>query len=79
MAHMTSAVIDSAILAVAQTSWRKVAMVIAKAAERLGPTLPAGDFGYEMIAQRVEALVKVGRLASQGELSRWRYSEVRLP
>jgi hypothetical protein len=75
---MNSAEIDEAVLAVAQTSWRKVAMIIVKAAERLGPALPAGDSVYEMIAQRVEALVKAGRLASQGELSRWRHSEVRL-
>ena len=54
-------------------------MVIVKAAERLGPALPEGDPGYEMIAQRLEALVQAGRLASQGELSRWRHSEVRLP
>jgi len=67
------------ILAVAQTSWRKVALIIAKAAERLGPGLPDGDEGYEMIAQRVETLAQAGRLVSQGELTRWRHSEVRLP
>ena len=76
---MNSSEIDSAILAVAQTSWRKVAIVIVKAAERLGPALPDGDLGYKMIAQRVEALVQAGQLASQGESSRWRHSEVRLP
>jgi hypothetical protein len=76
---MTSSQIDSAILAVAQTSWMKVAMIIVKAAERLGPALPDADPRYEMIAQRLEALVQAGRLTSQGELSRWRHSEVRLP
>jgi hypothetical protein len=76
---MTSSEIDSAIHSVAQASWRKVAVVVVKAAESLGPALPNGDPGYEMVAKRVEALVKAGRLASQGELSRWRHSEVRLP
>ena len=78
-AQMNSSEIDSAILAVAQTSWRKVGMVIVKASEQLGPALPDGDAGYKMIAQRVEALVQAGQLASQGESSRWRHSEVRLP
>jgi hypothetical protein len=76
---MTSPEIDSAILAVAKTSWRKVAMIIMQAAERLGPALPEGDPGYEMVAKRIQALVKAGRLTSQGKLSRWRHSEVRLP
>src|SRR5439155_18306137 len=57
-AQMNSSEIDSAILAVAQTSWRKVGMVIVKASEQLGPALPDGDAGYKMIAQRVEALVQ---------------------
>jgi hypothetical protein len=76
---MTSSEIDNAILAVAQASWRKVAMVIVKAAERLGPDLPVSDVGDGMIAERVEALVRAGRLISQGDISRWRHSEVRLP
>jgi hypothetical protein len=32
-----------------------------------------------MIAARIAALVAAGRLASQGDISRWRHSEVRLP
>ena len=76
---MISSEIDSVVFTVAQTSWRKVAMIIVEAAERLGPALPDGDPGYQIIAQRVEALVQAGRLVSQGELSRWRHSEVRLP
>ena len=31
------------------------------------------------LASRVSALCKAGRLESQGNLSKWRYSEVRLP
>ena len=76
---MTSPDIDSALLAVAEAHWRKVAMIILKTAERLGPDLPEGDAGYSMIAARIAALVAAGRLASQGDISRWRHSEVRLP
>jgi hypothetical protein len=76
---MPSTDIDNAILAVAQTSWRKVAMIIVKAAKTLGPDLPEGDVGDDMVAERIEALVRAGRLVSQGDISRWRHSEVRLP
>jgi hypothetical protein len=76
---MTFPEIDSAVLAVTEARWRKVVMIILKAAERLGPDLPEGDAGHSMIAARIAALVAAGRLASQGDISRWRHSEVRLP
>jgi len=56
--------IDGAIIAVAQVRWRKVAMIIAKAADELGTKLPDG---------------LDGRLVAQGEVGKWRNSEVRLP
>jgi hypothetical protein len=61
---MNSPEIDGAVLAVTQAHWGKVAMIIVKTAERLGPDLPEGDAGYSMIAARIAA---------------WRHSEVRLP
>jgi hypothetical protein len=76
---MTSPEIDSAVLAVTETHWKKVGMVIMKTAERLGAELPEGDAGYSMVAARIAALVAAGRLVSQGDISRWRHSEVRLP
>ena len=76
---VTASEIDNAVLAMSEAGWRKVAMIILKAAERLGPALPEGDPGYQMIAQRVEGLVIAGRLVSQGDISRWRHSEVSLP
>ena len=30
-------------------------------------------------AERIEALVREGRLIAQGDITKWRYSEVRLP
>lgn len=76
---MTAQEIDSVVLAVSEPHWRKVAIIILKTAERLGPDLPEGDAGYSMIAARIAVPVAAGRLASQGDISRWRHSEVRLP
>jgi hypothetical protein len=76
---MTSPEIDNAILAVTEAHWRKVAMIILMTAERLGSGLPEGDAGCNLIAARIAALVAAGRLASQGDISKWRHSEVRLP
>ena len=76
---MTPSQIDDAVLAVADEHWHKVAMIIIRAAEKLGSELTEGDAGYELVAQRIAALVEDGRLVSQGDLSRWRHSEVRLP
>jgi len=75
----SSSDIDAAILAVAQTSWDKVAMIIAQAAKKLHGDLPNGDEPYEIIGRRIEVLVRDGRLIAQGDISRWRQSEIRLP
>ncbi len=76
---MTIPRIEQAILSVAQPTWQKVAMVILKAAEIKGVDVPQGEKGYELIASCIEALVKEGRLVAQGNLKKWRHSEVRLP
>ncbi len=70
--------IEQAVLSVAQPIWQKVAMVILKVAEMDGVNVPQGEKGYEMIASSIEALVQQRRLAAQGNLKRWRHSEVRL-
>ena len=69
--------IDEAVLAIVEPSWRKVAMIVSKAAQRLGSDLPDGDAGYQMVATRIQTLVHDGRLIAQGDVSRWRHSEVR--
>jgi len=71
--------IDEAVLSATETSWRKVALVIAKAETILGNKLPEGDAGLDLIARRIEALVQDGRLLGQGDIKNWRYSEVRKP
>ena len=76
---MTSSEIDDAILAVVQPSWRKVAMIIAQTADNLGDDLPNGETGHNLIAGRVAALVDNGNLVAQGDITNWRFSEIRLP
>jgi hypothetical protein len=76
---MNTSEIDNAILSVSESSWRKVAMIIAKAVRVEGIGVADDEAGHEIIASRIEALVLSGRLTAQGDLKRWRYSEVRLP
>ena len=71
--------IDETILSVAGTSWRKVASVIIKVADAMRGDLPEGDAGYNVIAKRIVTLVRGGRLLAQGDLTKWRHSEVRKP
>ena len=69
--------IDEVILSVA--SWRKVAFVIFKVADTMGSHLPEGEAGYNLVAKRIEILVRGGRLLAQGDIKKWRHSEVRKP
>ncbi|TBU94413.1 DUF3658 domain-containing protein [Phytopseudomonas dryadis] len=69
--------IDSAVMRAADRNWRKVAFIVGTAMGTLPERVPGiPDVFY---AQRVAALVAQGRLESQGNLARMRYSEVRLP
>jgi hypothetical protein len=70
--------IDSAILSVCEPSWKKFAMILARAHDKLSG-LPEGHEGYRLIAKRIQRLVQDGQLVAQGDISRPRYSEVRLP
>jgi uncharacterized protein DUF3658 len=77
MTSTWSAHFDRLILSVAKPKWQKVAMVIVKArmfAEKTNFKMSDGA-----LAARISALCMEGRLESQGNLSRWRHSEVRLP
>ena len=76
---VTDRQIDDAILAVVEPTWRKVAMIVGKAAKKLGPDFPDDDSSYQVVARRIQVLAQDGRLIAQGDLSRWRYSEVRRP
>ena len=71
--------IDEAILSVTVASWRKVARVIVMTGGQLGDNLPEGEAGLDLIAERIVALIHDGRLVAQGDVKKWRYSEVRKP
>jgi hypothetical protein len=69
--------VDGLILAFAKVQWRKEAMIISQVlgeCRRLG--INVDEYG---VAERVCALVQDGQLEAQGDLSRWRHSEVKLP
>ncbi|MGA0600727.1 hypothetical protein ACO2Q3_08480 [Caulobacter sp. KR2-114] len=81
--------IDDALMLVVGERWRKVAMVVVTAAEKLGWRVSSGggwafdsderDESLNRIAGRLAVLVADGRLEAQGDLTRWRNSEVRRP
>lgn len=69
--------IDLALLANADSHWRKVARIVGTtmtSIEQRPKGLP--DVFY---AQRIQYLVATGALESQGNLKRMRFSEVRIP
>jgi hypothetical protein len=79
---MNDEAIDQAILSmlsVAGGRWMKVAMVISRVADQMGNDLPEGDDRYDLVAQRIEVLVRDCRLVAQGNIKKWRFSEVRRP
>jgi hypothetical protein len=78
---MSGQAIDGVILSPLSVDgrWKKVAMVITRVADATGNDLPEGDDGYQLVARRIEALVSEGRLAAQGNIKNWRFSEVRRP
>ena len=63
---------DVMILSSASDRWQKVARIVALVSDRM-------DDGtkFETIAARILALVAEGKLEAKGDLSRWRFSEVR--
>ena len=77
MSSLSDLHIDEVILSVTEASWRKVASVIIKVAGTIGSGLPEGDAGYNLVAKRIEILVRGGRLLAQGDIKKWRRSEVR--
>jgi hypothetical protein len=69
--------LDRVIMSVALPRWRKVAMILANSLDAMGQDLNNGEI--ERLAIRIVFLVRAGQLEAQGDLSQWRYSEVRLP
>jgi len=68
--------LDATILSHARENWLKVAMVVARTMQ--DRDLGLSDEPFDIVVARVRALVARGRLVAQGDLSRPRFSEVRL-
>ena len=79
MNALSNSQIDEAILSVTVASWRKVARVIVMTEQILRDNLSEGETGLDLVADRIEALIHDGRLLVQGDVKKWRYSEVRKP
>jgi hypothetical protein len=77
--------VEGLILSFAKVQWRKVAMIISQVlseCRRRGVDVDEDGVAERIcngIAERICALVKDGQLEAQGDLSRWRHSEVKLP
>jgi Protein of unknown function len=76
---MTDSEIDAAILSSTNHDWKKVALVIGRTVKCLYGELSGDEEKHDRIAARIESLVAQGRLQGQGNLKRWRNSEVRCP
>jgi Protein of unknown function len=63
---------DAMILSAASDRWQKVARIIAVVSERAG-----NGKHFDAIAARIRALADEGRLEAKGDLSQWRFSEIR--
>ena len=90
---MSPELIDQTILACCRPVFRKVARIIVEVANALDVQLPMErifidapetfekpmGLDVDLIADRIKALVEAGHLESEGNLDRWRNSEIRLP
>jgi hypothetical protein len=74
---VSEADLDELIFAETEKHWLKVARIVGNVFQTIETRcirLP-----MDIIAARIAKLVEVGRLESQGNLTMWRHSEVRLP
>ena len=74
--NVTAIAIDELILSCMEPRWQKTAMVVGNAAIRSDEIgLAVSD---QIIAARIEALAEAGFIENQGDVRKWRHSEVRL-
>jgi hypothetical protein len=68
--------LDNAIFSALTSRWQKTAMVIGNALKYCKTlAIPVDE---EVVGVRIRALAEAGRLEGEGDLRKWRYSEVRL-
>ena len=77
---MTNKELDALILDSVIQRYLKVARIIVDVGEKIDPDnyLTMSHEDHDKIAQRIYALVENGQLEAQGDISKWRYSEIRL-
>ena len=68
--------LDSAIFSALSPRWQKTAMVIGKALKQCETLALPVD--AELVGVRIRALAEAGRIEGEGDLRKWRYSELRL-
>ena len=73
---MTNTEIDEAILACLSARWQKVALVVGAVGQSIAS--PERDDEFDRVARRIYALARAGRIATAGDIKRWRESEIRL-
>jgi hypothetical protein len=74
---ITDSFIDERILFFVRPQWRKVALVLTKVAHEFdGNGISISEERFE---KRLRALIELRQIEPAGDVSRWRFSEVRLP
>lgn len=73
---VSEAELDTLIFAETDKHWLKVARIVGNVFRAL--EVRCIRLSMDIIAARIAKLVEVGRLVSQGNLTMWRHSEVRL-
>ena len=75
----TESELDSALFSSIGQTWTKVAMVLGRAAKAPYLVFAEDDDEYALLAARLEKLVSAGTVLARGDLTQWRFSEVRRP
>lgn len=70
--------VDRILFSVLKPQWRKVAMVLYCAVEKVEQGELAAPIDYEVFAARIQALAEADLLDAQGDLQMWGRSEVKL-
>lgn len=68
--------IEKAIFSNVTTTWKKVALIIAKVADENAILFADDEDNFDVVAQHIELLVSEGRLLAKGSLKNWRSSEI---
>jgi Protein of unknown function len=75
---MNTTELDDLILSFALPYWQKVAMIIVKVTRSEKFSFESRDEEFNFVAIGISRLVENGQLESQGDISQWRFSEVRI-